>query len=82
MAKAKISSQGQITIPIEVRKWLGVKAGDKVEFARRNGDIILRPAREDAPDPIAKYAGILGEFPGGDEGILRWIREMRDDDEA
>ncbi|MGH9412222.1 MAG: AbrB/MazE/SpoVT family DNA-binding domain-containing protein [Terriglobales bacterium] len=80
MAKAKISSKGQVTIPIEVRKWLGVKAGDKVEFARRNGDIIVRPARDERESPFAKYTGILGDFPGGVEEINAWIRDMRDED--
>ncbi len=80
MPKAKISSKGQVTIPIEVRKWLGVKAGDKVEFARRNGEIVVRPARENKEGVWAKYAGILGDFPGGEEEINAWIREMRDED--
>lgn len=32
MSTATVTTKGQITIPISVRKALGVKAGDKVEF--------------------------------------------------
>lgn len=31
-ASTKISSKGQITVPVEVRRRLGVKQGDRVEF--------------------------------------------------
>lgn len=34
---AKITSKGQITIPIEIRKLLGLKEGDKVLFVQ-DGD--------------------------------------------
>ena len=32
MPTAKITSKGQITIPIEVRRKLGLKAGDQINF--------------------------------------------------
>ena len=32
MPTAKVTSKGQITIPIEVRKALKLKAGDKIDF--------------------------------------------------
>jgi AbrB family looped-hinge helix DNA binding protein len=32
MPTATVTSKGQITIPIEVRKSLGLKAGDKIDF--------------------------------------------------
>jgi toxin-antitoxin system, antitoxin component, abrB famil len=32
MNLAKISANGQITIPIEIRKHLGLKSGDKILF--------------------------------------------------
>ena len=34
---ATITSQGQVTIPAEVRKKLGLKKGDKVNFVIKNG---------------------------------------------
>jgi hypothetical protein len=41
---------------------------------------VIRPSR-DNPDPFQKYVGILGPFPGGEEGIKAWIDDMRSDDE-
>jgi AbrB family looped-hinge helix DNA binding protein len=44
MATASMTSKGQITIPIDLRKKLGLKAGVQVRFIEgENGEIILRP---------------------------------------
>ena len=45
MNVARISANGQITVPIDVRKALGVKAGDKlVFFVNSNGEMIVKNA--------------------------------------
>jgi antitoxin PrlF len=75
-----ISSKGQITVPHEIRKRLGLEPGDRVEFVVEEGRTVLRPARSEE-DPFAKYRGILGPFPGGEEGIKAWIDDMRSDEE-
>jgi len=41
MEIAKITFNGQITIPVEIRKELNLKPGDKVLFIKENGKIIL-----------------------------------------
>ena len=41
MELARVSSKGQITIPIEIRKKLKLKEGDKVLFAEENGNIFV-----------------------------------------
>lgn len=41
MELAKVTSKGQITIPISIRKKLQVKEGDKILFVEDNGKIIL-----------------------------------------
>ncbi len=44
MPTAALTSKGQITIPIEVRKKLGLRPGDRVSFVEsRNGEFILKP---------------------------------------
>jgi len=44
MATAAVTSKGQITIPIEVRKDLGLKTGSRVSFIKgENGEYILKP---------------------------------------
>ena len=75
-----ISSKGQVTIPLEIRHRLGLAAGDKVEFAIEGEQTVIRPLRSEE-NPFEKYAGILGPFPGGEEGIKAWISDIRDDDE-
>lgn len=70
----KISSKGQITIPLKIRQRLGVKAGDKVEFVIEEGKTILKPARSN-DNPFDKWIGILA-LPDGmthDE----WFRSIR-----
>ncbi len=55
MELAKVTSKGQITIPIEIRRKLGVKEGDKILFVEDRGRIVvmnssmeaLRKAQED-----------------------------------
>jgi len=73
-----ISSKGQITVPQEIRKRLGLAPGDRVEFVEEEDRTVIRPARVDA-NPFEKYIGILGPFPGGEEGIKSWIDDMRSD---
>jgi AbrB family looped-hinge helix DNA binding protein len=73
-----ISSKGQITVPQEIRKRLGLETGDRVEFVVEEGRYVIRPARSE-PNPFEKYIGILGPFPGGEEGIKAWIDDMRSD---
>jgi len=75
-----ISSKGQVTLPQEIRNRLGVGAGDRIEFIIEGDRTIIRPSRDD-PDPFAKQMGILGPFPGGEEGIKAWIEDMRSDEE-
>jgi AbrB family looped-hinge helix DNA binding protein len=37
--------QGQMTVPQEIRKRLGLKPGDRVEFVVDHGRATIRPAR-------------------------------------
>jgi len=41
MELAKITSKGQITIPIHIRKKLNLKDGDKVIFLEENGRVVI-----------------------------------------
>ena len=50
----KVSSKGQVVIPREVRKKLGVKGGEKLLVLTRDGDILLRKTEELSLDDIAE----------------------------
>ena len=41
MELAKITTKGQITIPIHIRKKLNLKDGDKVVFIEENGLVVI-----------------------------------------
>ncbi|MGO8812964.1 MAG: AbrB/MazE/SpoVT family DNA-binding domain-containing protein, partial [Candidatus Sulfotelmatobacter sp.] len=41
--QARITSKGQITVPREVRRILGVRAGDRLLFEGDGKDIRVRP---------------------------------------
>ncbi len=41
MEVAKVTSKGQITIPIDIRRRLGVKEGDKILFVEEQGKIVM-----------------------------------------
>ena len=74
--QAKITSKGQITIPRDVRRRLGVRAGDRVEFEEDGKGMRVRAVREGSP--FAKYAGIGNPGIGkGRKGIAKWMRELR-----
>jgi len=46
---AKISSNGQITVPVEIRRLLGLKSGDKILFFQNSdGEVVLSNASASA----------------------------------
>jgi antitoxin PrlF len=45
VATAKVTSKGQITLPVQVRVQLGISPGDKVEFVRLGtGQFLIKPS--------------------------------------
>lgn len=49
MNLAKISANGQITVPVEIRRLLGLKSGDKVLFyQKQDGEIVMSNASSQA----------------------------------
>jgi AbrB family looped-hinge helix DNA binding protein len=58
---SSITSKGQITIPVEVRRHLGVGTTDKVSFViEDDGKVELRPTRY----TVASLRGIVPPLPG------------------
>ena len=54
----KITSKGQVTIPVAVRRKLGVKAGERVVFVfHRPGEVSFRRAAPAAPSSSGALAG-------------------------
>lgn len=73
-----ISSEGQVTIPQEIRTRLGLVAGERVDFVIEGKRTVIRPARSTS-NPFDKYRGVLGTFFGGKKEINAWIEELRNE---
>ncbi|WP_297055601.1 AbrB/MazE/SpoVT family DNA-binding domain-containing protein [Thermosulfurimonas sp.] len=42
----KISAKGEIVIPVEIRKKLGLKGGNQVKIQLKKGKIIIEPEKD------------------------------------
>lgn len=74
--QAKITSKGQITVPVRVREALGVKAGDKLVFDMNGDEVVVRPVR--TKSVFEKYRGIGNPTIGsGRDAINKYFRELR-----
>jgi AbrB family looped-hinge helix DNA binding protein len=76
---ARMSIKGQVTIPIEIRKKLGLREGDKVVFMEKDNNIVLlNPSRlawqevQKAFDGAAEEAGFLDE-----QSVVDYCKEVR-----
>ena len=79
MDLAKITVRGQIPIPAEMRKKLGVKDGDKVIFIEENERIIMENAAmvalNNAQDAFAgepEHLGLKSE-----QDVVDFVKEVR-----
>ena len=74
--EAKVTSKGQVTIPIEIRRRLGVREGDRLVFDAEGEAITVRAAPKESP--FEKWRGIGNPGIGsGRAAILRYMRELR-----
>lgn len=79
MNLAKISANGQITLPIEIRRQLGLKSGDKVLFLKNsNGEIVLNNASAQAMyNAQQAFAGVAEEMNIYDDDVQALVDEIR-----
>lgn len=76
--KSKITAQGQISVPADIRKKLGVGPGSTLEWVEENGKIVVKRAGGATWDDVHKAA-----FPNGPpkyvadprkEGVTAYVR--------
>lgn len=79
MEIAKITSKGQVTIPINIRRKLGVKEGDKILFVEEEGKVyILNASMETLRKAQAAFAGEAQRVGLNDESdVVAMIKELR-----
>lgn len=73
MYQAKITSKGQITIPLEVRKRLGLREGGKIVF--KEGDDCFYISKMIESDPFEQWVGFLKDKEGESPDSI--IEELR-----
>lgn len=69
MNLAKISANGQITVPAEIRRLLGLKSGDKILFFQKpSGEVVINNASaqaiykaQKAFEGVAEQMGVYNE---------------------
>ncbi|MDD3585725.1 MAG: AbrB/MazE/SpoVT family DNA-binding domain-containing protein [Thermoguttaceae bacterium] len=76
---ARVSSKGQITVPIDIRKRLGVKEGDKVAFIEGENGITIVNAATVALDRVQKaFEGVAERLGLKDEDdVVAMIKQFR-----
>jgi AbrB family looped-hinge helix DNA binding protein len=48
MSTATLTAKGQVTIPADVRRRMGLDAGDRIEFVEiESGEYLIKPAIDD-----------------------------------
>ena len=69
MNLAKLSANGQITVPAEIRRLLGLKSGDKILFFQnQGGEVVVSNASATAIRKAqAAFAGLAEELGVADE---------------
>lgn len=79
MEIAKVTSKGQVTIPVDIRKKLGIREGDKILFIEEGNKIVIMNstlmALKEAQEAFrgeAERVGLKDE-----QDVVDMIRELR-----
>ena len=76
MMKVQVMSNGQVTIPPEIRQYLGLQEGDELLFSVEGNEVRLRPVKRRR---LSEFRGILPAtipYPG-QEVIRQHIAEAQ-----
>ncbi len=75
MNLAKVSSNGQITVPVDIRRKLNIKEGDRIIFLEKpNGEIVLQNSSVIA---IQQAQSKLGDVQLSEDEILQDVMDIR-----
>ena len=80
MNLAKVSANGQVTVPVEIRRKLNLKEGDKILFFERtDGEVVINNASATAIMNAQKaFDGAAGDFGViSEEDVQRLVNEVR-----
>jgi AbrB family looped-hinge helix DNA binding protein len=76
---ARVSVKGQVTIPIEIRRKLRLKEGDKVVFAEKSGDIVLMNSNRLAFEEFQRDMAGEAERAGlnSEQDVVDLVKQVR-----
>lgn len=80
MNLAKVSGNGQITVPVEIRRLLGLKGGDKILFfQKQDGEVVISNASSQAIKKAqAAFSGAAKMLDVSDDNdIQALVNEVR-----
>jgi antitoxin PrlF len=80
LARSRLTAQGQISVPAEIRRKLGLGPGSVLEWSEEDGKIVVRRSGKYDWEDIHKALFPKGPPPPVtveemDEGIRRYIRK-------
>ena len=79
IAKSKLTAQGQISVPAEVRQRLGVGPGSVLEWDEQDDQVIVRRAgrytSEEVHRALFPEGDLRGRVPDVKEAIRKYIRK-------
>ena len=74
--QATVTTRGRVAIPREIRRRMGVKAGDKLEFKDKGNRVRMTAVYRQSV--FEKYRGIGNPGIGnGRNAVIKWLGEMR-----
>jgi len=81
MELAKITTKGQITLPINIRRKLNLKDGDKVAFIEQDGEYkIINPTKLAILEAQNAFAGLADELGlKSEEDVINLCKQVRKD---
>ena len=79
MNLSKVSANGQVTVPVEIRRKLQLREGDKLLFIERDGEIVINNASATAiVRAQTAFAGAAQDFGiVNDEDVQSLVDEVR-----
>lgn len=74
---SKVQDKGQVTIPVEIRRKLGLKKGDLVAFIETDAGVLISPQEVVAMEALDKIGELLKEKGITLDELIESGREIR-----
>ncbi len=75
IAQSKLTAQGQISVPAEIRKKLGLRPGSVMEWDESGGEVIVRRAGQHTSTEVHEVLFGTTRAPKARKGVKEGIRK-------